>query len=509
MPRPGEGSSSIVEYFAEHEGYRCGYCKSEDTNFSHGMWAHTMSTQDYQDLIDRGWRRSGQYCYKPTMDKTCCPMYTIKCQAPSFHPSKSHKKVIKKFNNFVLFGKRPGSSAMSEGSPDKSSMGEVGMESDSVESRSINVENKLRLEKGKIGSLPKERENGENIMNCDSPIEKGNIVEKNIETSSSSKTKNKTETHLIKQGLGPDPTKPKQIKAKLLRQERKKQKLEAKGVDVDEKATKPTNQEKSLEDWLKIDDNGSQVHQFGLRLVRVDENDETYSQSFAESFALYQKYQVAIHGDPVDKVNLSQYKRFLCKSPLVPSGKEGSYHQQYLLNGKIIAVGVVDILPWSVSSVYLYYDPDFHFLSLGTYTSLQEIAFVRKLSTALPRLVNYYLGFYIHSCPKMRYKGQYSPSFLVCPETYRWQSIEHCRPILDATTYSRLDPDTTKSDPNKPTNLQNVKVLFMRQMMPWPVYRSLVAEDDPECEDDTPEAEEYCGLVGEHVAARMLLYRSG
>jgi hypothetical protein len=29
---------SIVEYYAEHEGYRCGYCKSADTNYSHGKW---------------------------------------------------------------------------------------------------------------------------------------------------------------------------------------------------------------------------------------------------------------------------------------------------------------------------------------------------------------------------------------------------------------------------------------------------------------------------------------
>ena len=43
-----QSSLSIVEYFAEHEGYKCGYCGQEDTNFSHGMWAHTLTTQDYQ-----------------------------------------------------------------------------------------------------------------------------------------------------------------------------------------------------------------------------------------------------------------------------------------------------------------------------------------------------------------------------------------------------------------------------------------------------------------------------
>ena len=39
---------SIVEYFSEHSGYKCGYCGSEDTNFSHGMWAHSLTTRDYQ-----------------------------------------------------------------------------------------------------------------------------------------------------------------------------------------------------------------------------------------------------------------------------------------------------------------------------------------------------------------------------------------------------------------------------------------------------------------------------
>ena len=29
---------SIMEYFAEHERYRCGYCGSSDTNYSHGLY---------------------------------------------------------------------------------------------------------------------------------------------------------------------------------------------------------------------------------------------------------------------------------------------------------------------------------------------------------------------------------------------------------------------------------------------------------------------------------------
>lgn len=32
-----------------------------------------------------------------------------------------------------------------------------------------------------------------------------------------------------------------------------------------------------------------------------------------------------------------------------------------------------------------------------------------------PSLRYYYMGYYIHTCPKMRYKADYTPSELLCP----------------------------------------------------------------------------------------------
>lgn len=55
-----------------------------------------------------------------------------------------------------------------------------------------------------------------------------------------------------------------------------------------------------------------------------------------------------------------------------------------------------------------------------------------------PALKDYYMGFYIHTCPKMSYKGSYSPSFLLCPERLTWVPLELCRPVLDAQKYARL-----------------------------------------------------------------------
>lgn len=149
----------------------------------------------------------------------------------------------------------------------------------------------------------------------------------------------------------------------------------------------------------------------------------------ATEYALYKKYQIKVHKDTPDHVNESSYQRFLVDSPLVfvpPTGDGtvpqcgfGSFHQQYMIDGRLIAVGVIDILPRCLSSKYLFWDPDFDFLSLGKYSALQEIGWVRENQIHCPSLQYYYLGYYIHSCSKMRYKAAYRPSELLCPLRYR------------------------------------------------------------------------------------------
>ena len=43
----------------------------------------------------------GHFCYKPMMKVTCCPQYTIRCNAKDFQMNPSHKKVMKKVRNFL------------------------------------------------------------------------------------------------------------------------------------------------------------------------------------------------------------------------------------------------------------------------------------------------------------------------------------------------------------------------------------------------------------------------
>ncbi len=106
----------------------------------------------------------------------------------------------------------------------------------------------------------------------------------------------------------------------------------------------------------------------------------------------------------------------------------GTFHQLYRLDGLLVAVGVIDILPSGISSVYLFYDPDYKFLELGKYTALNEIKFC--LDNNEYNFNYYYMGFYIHSCQKMKYKGEYYPSELMCPSTFNWYPILECIPLV-------------------------------------------------------------------------------
>ena len=49
------------------------------------------------------------------------------------------------------------------------------------------------------------------------------------------------------------------------------------------------------------------------------------------------------------------------------------------IDGEVFMVGVLDITPQTMSSVYLFYNPDFEFLSPGTLAGLREIENIQMI----------------------------------------------------------------------------------------------------------------------------------
>ncbi|KAK6903712.1 hypothetical protein I203_107217 [Kwoniella mangroviensis CBS 8507] len=92
----------------------CGYCSpagkrsQRSTSSKYGMVAEQMTPEFYQLLIDRGWRRSGDYVYHPDMARTCCPQYTIRLNSTNFKGNKKHRQVVNRFNRFLETGQKPG-----------------------------------------------------------------------------------------------------------------------------------------------------------------------------------------------------------------------------------------------------------------------------------------------------------------------------------------------------------------------------------------------------------------
>ncbi|VVC92115.1 unnamed protein product, partial [Leptidea sinapis] len=381
-------ANSIVEYFAEHENYKCGYCKKTDTNFAHGMWAHTMSVEDYQALIDRGWRRSGKYCYKPTLNIICCPMYTIRCRALEFKATKSQKKVLKRFNKYLMgeeevLGKS--NRKLSESSDDMK-LDYCGGGDEFVESKQKPQELNIYLRDG-TENLNESSSSGDvgpssshDLSLTTESINKGPMC------ASSSKELSASTTKEIKKGSGPDPTKMPCRKAKDIRKERKLEKLKAQGKDITILESKANTNEKDFELFIK------------------------------------------------------------------------------------------------------------------------ELPAETKHRLESADLKYYYMGYYIHSCPKMRYKGRFSPSDLLCPETYKWFPLNDCLPKLEASPYSRLNPDLDALDDNYPNSrdINHIQVLYKGSVWLFGAYKRKHLRNI----EKIAAVMEYASLVGARAATSIVLIGS-
>ncbi|CAF3705709.1 unnamed protein product [Adineta steineri] len=432
---------------------KCGYCNLESGKISFGIVASAILVDDYQILMDRGWRKCGTYYYKALMDKTCCPLYTIRCDANNFVLSRSQRRVIETMNHFINENVKPSEKI--------------------AKVSAVKLPPTTNFDPSKINQ--KKQNKSISVQSKSSTFNKQVTLNDWI-----TKESNTNAIQLIRHMLTND-TPPSNDLLKRLRSRQKRWYKKLLKLKTQNKLSKETDIHllikrfnrmnssliPSLEELLQFNDKPENKLEF--RLIRSYPPSDEFKNTLTESHSIYERYQMAIHGDSKSKCSLSQFKGFLCESSLqkdcpristsnVPSCGYGCFHLQYYLNGKIIACNVLDILPGGISSVYFYYEPELGFLKLGVYSALKEIELTRKLAREIPDLKYYYLGFYVHTCVKMRYKGQYKPSFLLCPETYTWHPIEKCIPLLNAHKYARFETDPTKVDQDEETNIEQLKL---------------------------------------------------
>lgn len=147
---------------------------------------------------------------------------------------------------------------------------------------------------------------------------------------------------------------------------------------------------------------------------------ETKPKHFSkEAFDLYNSYHIHRHEKP-QKSEFS-YCEHVVDSPLanvtIDGVKYGTFHQLYRLDGKLVAVGIIDVVPKGMVSIYMWYDvsKEIAKYSFGVYSALKEIEFVQEMSKSNPTMQYYYLQGWNKENPKLSYKARYEPEDFYCP----------------------------------------------------------------------------------------------
>ncbi|PIN09689.1 Arginyl-tRNA-protein transferase [Handroanthus impetiginosus] len=477
----GDRGESVVMDVGRRKS-TCGYCRSgARTSISHGLWVDTLTVDHYQALIDRGWRRSGCFLYKPEMEKTCCPSYTIRLKASDFFPTNEQSRASKRmqsinsparciFETSIISRFRMLQMVSCNAAHDQNA-GPAAMECSVVASEDKeNDDQRIRFLSGQIDKI---------VQLCLKSVELPKASVKKVPPAKRKLQADISEDLIYTSSIAF------QIAAKIKRtkknieNEKSVQRVLGEKEDSEELSPKRiaeilASYSKQLGDscglsvracnghinFYSAAEQAQLVEKTGRHVITKPshvESDKPQGQKRRleirlkkscfdyEEYSLYRKYQLQVHNDTPAHVTESSYKRFLVDTPLVyvspsddgavPPCGFGSFHQQYVVDGKLIAVGVFDILPKCLSSKYLFWDPDFAFLSLGKYSALEEIRWVSQNQVHCPSLQYYYLGYYIHSCSKMRYKAAYRPSELLCPLRYQWVRYDIAKPLLDRRKY--------------------------------------------------------------------------
>ena len=116
-------------------------------------------------------------------------------------------------------------------------------------------------------------------------------------------------------------------------------------------------------------------------------------------FDLYRRYQIARHDKTSEnEISREDYLHFLTSSWC------DTWFVEFLIEGRLAAIAVVDVLDNALSAVYTFFDPAFDHFSPGVLAVLWQIDSARQLG-----LDYVYLGFWVKDCRKMRYKIEYQP----------------------------------------------------------------------------------------------------
>lgn len=486
---------NVLRLNNDDKGHHCGYCNQQNSSHSFGFTSEKYSVELYDEMMLEGWRRCGDYVYKPNLDLSCCRLFTCRLDVSEFKINKKQRKVMRRFRKYIsgkyeekkqkikddvaLKETKPSSSVNNTFASDLNAIAKAFIESKEYTDLFPNssLENVFNDSFNKKLSLKRNMLKDEKVFgNYSSNVflilinqmkkecsveERKSLLEKlfqlfqafSIKVTGNNIKSYKSSLSLIGH-LNFTIINEEMHKSftELVQNEQKNIKKAQKEFEKD-KTIQKKNIYKSEYDEIVTDPPISKIiHKYSVELSSSIQADQ-------EKFEVFKKYQMQIHKDPEHELSKDRYNHswgcsnFKDKVPTnIPDDIKkknifpeyyGTYNFIHRLDGKIVAVGVWDYLPTSLSSVYLYYDPDYSFLEPGVFTAIKEIEYVQSFNKLILNKMKYYvMGFYCDSCQKMRYKGEYYPTQIRDYVTGNYVYLDKVRDKLKEKSILALSQET-------------------------------------------------------------------
>ena len=484
--------------------FGCGYCKHQSVQIKSRlkneimMKIKSIPLDIYQNLIEKGWSKSGTLIYKRNYEKSCCKIYQPRVNINNFKISKEQKKVMKKFRKYLsgeyeqnkfnkLYNNINDNYIKEKGKEKPKEEDEIQNKIDAklreyiMSTNFLNILNKCLKNEDDINliyekliytkirknnnkkfnydyscdlifiikhvliSLKKKNEINENSINTNNINDKEaydeNYEYKNFineiynDINNFYKSDNNYEDISFNEKTGHINFKMKNksiITKENKKQEKKEYKKENK-TNLNQINIQKEKEKYNLEYFKEIVTE-PEIYLPLKHIYTIELTDKIELEPTEERYLLYQKYQLAVHKETT---TVQSYNNFIGISPIInkyinlpPDLNTKTRHPElypkhygmhnliHRIDGKIIAVTVIDILPNYFESLYCYYDPDFSFLDLGVVTAIREIEYAKSVQELINKNLTYYtMGEMSLSVKKLQYKSNYSPMEIMDPYT--------------------------------------------------------------------------------------------
>ena len=484
--------------------FGCGYCKHQSVQIKSRlkneimMKIKSIPLDIYQNLIEKGWSKSGTLIYKRNYEKSCCKIYQPRVNINNFKISKEQKKVMKKFrkylsgeyeqNKFNKLYNNINDNYIKEKEKEKpKEEDEIQNKIDAklreyiMSTNFLNILNKCLKNEDDINliyekliytkirknnnkkfnydyscdlifiikhvliSLKKKNEINENSINTNNINDKEaydeNYEYKNFineiynDINNFYKSDDNYEDISFNEKTGHINFKMKnkniitqEIKKQEIKEHKKENKTNLNQINIQKE------KEKYNLEYFKEIVTEPEIYLPLKHIYTIELTDKIELERTEERYLLYQKYQLAVHKETT---TVESYNNFIGVSPIInryinlpPDLNTKTRHPElypkhygmhnliHRIDGKIIAVTVIDILPNYFESLYCYYDPDFSFLDLGVVTAIREIEYAKSVQELINKNLTYYtMGEMSLSVKKLQYKSNYSPMEIMDPYT--------------------------------------------------------------------------------------------